>query len=224
MIVLGTVLLNATTARLFARVAGVFLKSSDGIIIIGASSFSRLIATYLKKNNRRVVLIDSNINHVNKAKTLGLDAIEGNVYSDELLEDIELNDIGYLLAVTGSASVNEYAIEKFSSIFGEKGAFRILSTDEMKDGSVLPNEKLFTHKDDYLNLSEVVRDFPLVNEVKVKSQEDYLSLLNDMNEEPQSIPLFLKDNKGIIHIISSLKNTFKIEKGNILIYLGKSIV
>jgi len=224
MIVLGTVLLNATTARLFAKIVGVFLKSSDGIIIIGASSFSRLIATYLKKNNRRVVLIDSNVNNVNKAKSLGLEAIEGNVYSDELLEDIELSDIGYLLAATGSASVNEYAIEKFSSIFGEQGSFRILSTDEMLEGNLKPDEKLFTHKDDYLNLSEVVRDFPIMNELKVKSQDDYSKLLSTINEEPLSIPLFLKDNKGIIHIISSLNNSLKIEKGNTLIYLGKTIV
>lgn len=224
MIVLGTVLLNATTARLFAKIAGVFLKSSNGIIIIGASSFSRLIATYLKKNNRRVVLIDSNVNHINKAKSLGLEAIEGNVYADELLEDIELSDIGYLLAATGSASVNEFAIEKFAPIFGEQGAFRILSTDEMLEGNLKPNEKLFTHKDDYLNLSEVVRDFPIMNELKVKSQDHYTELLTAINEEAMSIPLFLKDNKGIIHIISSLNNSLKIEKGNTLIYLGKTIV
>ena len=37
MIVLGTVLLNATTARVFARIVGVFLSKSEGILIIGAS-------------------------------------------------------------------------------------------------------------------------------------------------------------------------------------------
>jgi len=46
MVVLGTVLLNATTARIFAKVSGVFLKSSEGIILIGASNFARLIGTY----------------------------------------------------------------------------------------------------------------------------------------------------------------------------------
>jgi len=37
MIVLGTVLLNATTARLFAKAIGVFLTKSEGILIVGAS-------------------------------------------------------------------------------------------------------------------------------------------------------------------------------------------
>ncbi len=224
MIVLGTVLLNATTARLFAKVSGVFLKSSEGIILIGASNFSRLIATYLKKNGRRVVLIDSNENNINKAKSLGLEAIEGNVYSDELLEDVELNDIGYLLALTGSAAINEYAIEKFTPIFGEHGSFRIISTDELKEGNLIPKEYLFTHKDDFINLSEVVRDFPLVNEVIISSEKHYKSLLIEINDEPHSIPMFLKDNAGIIHIISAIDASIKIEKGNTLIYIGKTII
>ena len=58
-VVLGTVLLNATTARPFAKMVGVFLKTSEGILIVGASKVSRLIGQYLQKNNRHVVLIDN---------------------------------------------------------------------------------------------------------------------------------------------------------------------
>ncbi len=224
MIVLGTVLLNATTARLFAKITGVFLKTSDGIMIVGASNFARLIADYLQKNDRRVVLIDNNAENIERAKLLGLEAMQGNVYSDELLEDVELNDIGYLLAVTGNPVLNEYAIDKFSTIFGENGAFRIVSTDEMTEGAQKPKSYLFTHKDDYINLSEVVRDYPFVNEVPINSQEHYNQLLKEINEELHAIPLFLKDNTGFIHIISSLNNSFKIQKGNVLMYIGKTIV
>lgn len=224
MIVLGTVLLNATTARLFAKIAGVFLKSSDGIMIIGASNFSRLIANYLKKNGRRVVLIDNNANHIEKAKALDLEAIQGDIYADELTQNIELNDIGYLLALTGGGAVNEYAIEKFASIFGEKGAFRIITTDELVEGKTNAENNLFTIKDDFLNLGEIVRDFPLVNEVIVNSKEHYQKLMTELYEEHQASPLFLKDNKGVIHIISSLQENFNIEKGNVLIYVGKTII
>ncbi|GGK43581.1 MULTISPECIES: cation:proton antiporter [Flavobacteriaceae] len=224
MIVLGTVLLNATTARLFAKLVGVFLKTSNGILIIGASDFARLIATYLKKNNRRVVLIDSNLDNINKAKSLGLEAIEGNIYSEELLEDVELNDIGFLLALTGGAAVNEYALEKFTPIFGENGAFRIISTDEMQNRDLKPKGNLFTHNDDYLNLSEVVRDFPLVNEVLVNSNEDYKNLLKQLNDEEHAIPMFVKDNNDEIHIISSLSKDYEIKKDTTLMYLGKTII
>ncbi len=224
MIVLGTVLLNATTARLFAKITGVFLKSSDGIMIIGASNFSRLIAKYLVENGRRVVLIDNNNDHVEKAKLLGLEAIHKDIYSDELLEDVELSDMGYLLALTGGAVVNEDAIKKFGPTFGENGAFRIVSSEEMKSNKEISKKSLFTHKDDYLNLSEVVRDFPNVNEIKVDSEKNYHELLQKTNDKKETIPMFLKDNQGIIHIISSLDDNFKIEKGNILIYIGKNFI
>jgi hypothetical protein len=224
MIVLGTVLLNATTARLFAKLVGVFLKSSDGIIMIGSSNFARLIAEYLKKNDRRVVLIDNNSENIERAKLLGLEAMEGNVYSDELLEDVELNDIGFLIALTGSPVLNEYVMGKYSDIFGENGSFRIASSDEISDENPKPKAHLFTHKDDYINLSEIVRDFPFVNEVTINSPEHYSSLLKEINDELHAIPLFLKDSKGFIHIISSLNKSFKIEKGNVLMYIGKTIV
>jgi len=224
MIVLGTVLLNATTARFFAKILGVFLKSSEGIMIIGATNFSRLIANYLKKNGRRVVLIDNNANHIEKAKSLDLEAIQGDIYSDELAENIEFNDIGYLLALTGGSQVNEFALEKFAPVFGENGAFRVISTEELLEGNADSIKNLFTHKDDFLNLSEIVRDFPLVNEVIVSSHKHYLELMDEINDERQASPMFLKDNDGVIHIISSLEEDFNIEKGSVLIYLGKTII
>lgn len=117
MIVLGTVLLNATTARLFAQLVGVFLKNSQGILIIGASTISRLIGSYLKKNNRHVVLVDNNGGNIRKARELGLDAIQENVYSDDLINNIELSDVGYLMAMTGNHEVNLNAIDKFKKTF-----------------------------------------------------------------------------------------------------------
>lgn len=224
MVVLGTVLLNATTARLFAKLTGVFLKSSDGIMMIGGSNFARLIADYLKKKGRRVVIIDNNIDNINRAKLLGLEAMKGNVYDDELLEDVELNDIGYLLALTGSRSLNKYVIEKYSGIFGENGAFRIVSTDELINKIDVSKEQLFTHKDDFINLSEVVRDFPFINEVNVESREHFNRLLKEIGYETHAIPVFLKDGTGFIHIISSLDESFKIEKGDTLVYIGKAII
>ena len=80
MIVLGTVLLNATTARIFAKLLGVFLSKSGGILIVGASRVSRLIAQYLESNGRHVVLVDSNISNINKAQESGLEAINTNLY------------------------------------------------------------------------------------------------------------------------------------------------
>ncbi|WP_103069098.1 cation:proton antiporter [Aquimarina sediminis] len=224
MIVLGTVLLNATTARLFAKLVGVFLKKSEGILIIGASKVSRLIAVYLKNNSRHVVLVDSNRNNINKAKDLGLDAIEGNVYGDQLKDNIELNDIGYLMALTGNSDINKYAIDKFKNQFGEHGSFRLITTEEMRDPENNPQEGLFSHTDDYYKLIELAEKYPGIQEIKIRDKKHYKTIIDLTKEDKNIIPLFIKDPDKNIRIVSSYSEEVEqVENDSFLAYIGKSI-
>jgi len=222
MIVLGTVLLNATTARLFAKIVGVFLKKSEGILIIGASKVSRLLGHYLLTNGRHVVLIDSNERNIEKAKELGLEAISTNIYSDTLMDNIELSDVGYIMALTGNPDINKYAINKFSKQFGENGAFRLITTQEMLDDTNIPKEGLFSHKDDYSTLLELTREYPSIQEIDLDDKAHYDKLIKISNDDLDIIPLFVKDNDGEFHIIRSHSLEFEnIESGYQLVYLGK---
>jgi len=222
MIVLGTVLLNATTARLVAKLVGVFLKKSSGILIVGASKISRLLGHYLETNGRHVVLIDSNQNNIDKAKELGLEAFSTNIYSDTLSDNIELNDVGYLMAMTGNSEINKYALNKFSSQFGENGAFRLVTSVEMNDPNNNPAEGLFSNTDDYIRLMDVTRKYPSIQEIELKDKAHYDSLVEVSNNDDNIVPLFLKDAENELHIISSHSTKFEdIEQGWLLVYLGK---
>lgn len=223
MIVLGTVLLNATTARFFAKLVGVFLKNSQGILIIGASTISRLIASYLKKNNRHVVLVDSNGANIKKARDLGLDAIQENVYSDDLINNIELSDVGYLMAMTGNTEVNLNAIEKFRKHFGENGSFRVVSPDEMYDPENNPKEGLFSQTDDYIKLTNLARKYPSIHEINLNSKKHYEGLIEISKTDPDIIPLFVKNTEGELSIIPSNSMEVEIEEGFLLVYLGKQM-
>ncbi|NRR91426.1 sodium:proton antiporter [Winogradskyella undariae] len=222
MIVLGTVLLNATTARLFARLVGVFLTKSNGILIIGASKLPRLLGHYLVNNGRHVVLIDSNQNNINKAQELGLDALSSNIYSDTLSDNIELNDVGYIMAMTGNSDINSYVIEKFGKEFGENGSYRLVTSDEMNNPENSPKEGLFSPTDDYINLMEVTRKYPAIQEVNIDDSEHYASLIELASKDQFVIPLFLKDDEGELHIISVYDTKAEdIGEGFKLVYLGK---
>ncbi|MGM5469112.1 cation:proton antiporter [Flavobacteriaceae bacterium LMO-SS05] len=224
MIVLGTVLLNATTARIFAKMLGVFLTKSGGILIVGASKVSRILGHYLESNGRHVVLIDSNLSNISKAHELKLEAINTNIYSDKLADNIELNDIGYLMALTGNTDINKYAINKFSKHFGEHGAFRLISSDEISDEKESPKEGLFSHTDDFNSLTEVANKYPSINEIQLTGKTHYAELIEIIKKDKYIVPLFLKDKEGEFHIISSYNsNMDKIEKGWNLVYLGKRL-
>lgn len=224
MIVMGTVLLNATTARPFAKLIGVFLKKSTGILIIGASEVSQLIGEYLLKNDRHVVLIDSNLTNIANARKKGLEAINTNIYSENLKDNIELNDMGFLMALTGSSDINKYAINKFRDRFGENGSFRLVTKEEMNDSTNNPKEGLFSHTDDFTHLAAITEKYPVIHEVKIKDKAHYDKLIEITIDDKDTIPLFLKDSKNKLSIISSFsKEIENIEKGYKLVYLGKPL-
>lgn len=222
MIVLGTVLLNATTARLFAKLVGVFLKKSNAILLVGASNPSRLIASYLRDKGKRVVLIDSNKNFIKQAQDDDLEALNVNIYDDELSDNIELSDVGYLIAITGNDAVNKYALANFSKIFGEHGSYRLASSIEILNATDEERQKFFTPKDDYINLSEAFRENPNIIEVKIKNETEYSNILNLLAKEEKSIPLFIENIKGIYLISEFEKEGFE-KKDVVLSYLGKNI-
>ncbi|MFD0863199.1 cation:proton antiporter [Sungkyunkwania multivorans] len=223
MIVLGTVLLNATTARPFAKLIGVFLKSSDGVLIVGASPFARLIGKYLDDNGRHVVLADSNKENIENAQEMNLLATEANIFSEDLSSDPEFSDIGYLMALTPSRQVNEHVLDRFGKSLGENGAFRLITNEEMSDEKIDRPDCLFSPTDDFINLSEVARDYPTMHELEIESKEHFLESLNAINEERESIPVFIKDLDGELHILSCKSEEMDIKQGYFLVYMGKSI-
>ena len=223
MVVLGTVLLNATTARIFAKVVGVFLTKSEGILIVGAGKLSLLIAGYLKKNNRHVVLVDSNADNVNKAKELGLEAIKEDIFAEDLTDNIELNDVGYLLSLTGNSSINKFAINKFKDQFGENGSFRLITPEEMNDPENNPKEGLFSHTDDFVKLTEVARKYPKIHEEEVDSKAHYESLIEIAKSNEDIVPLFIKLKSGFLDIVPAFNKDVRLDEESKLVYLGKKI-
>ncbi len=223
LIVLGTVLLNATTARKLADYIGVTLKSSNGILIVGATKMSRLIATYLQQNGRHVVLIDNNSSHIQKARKENLEAIQVNIHSEDLSENIELNDIGFLMALTSSTSINQMAIKKFENIFGGQGSFRLISNEERLSPNSIATNEVISIADDFLNIVEVVRDYPETNEIKVNSNKEFRETLALFSKTDKSAPLFYrKDDK--INVIASFNNETIIEENTYIMYLGQNII
>ena len=220
MVVLGTVLLNATTARFFAKIVGVFLKKSDAILLVGASKAVRLIALFLKEKGKRVILIDSNKNFIQEALNLQLEAFKVDVYDDELTNNIELNDVGYLIALTGSDQVNMHTLNKYSEDFGEQGAYKMASSKEITEASSRERESFFTPYDDYINLSEAYRENPTINEVNIVDQKEYKSLLEKFSKEEKSIPLFIENKQGI-YLLSEFEKNNHAKENIKLFYLGK---
>ncbi len=224
MVVLGTVILNATGAGIIAKLLGVLLEKSNGILMVGAHRASRLIAKYLKDNGKHVILIDSNTGNIDKAHDEGIDAFTVDIYKDDLRNNADLNDVGILMAMTGSAEVNEYTLSNLTKDFGENGAYRLTSVNELQNPESVSPHNLFSKNDDFINLLEVARDYPSISEIDINSAEELNQLLSQINEQEKAIPLFIKRaESGEFDIVLSGNNGQNLTymEGDKLIYLGK---
>ncbi len=226
MIVLGTVLINATTARLVAKLLGVVQDNSNGVLIFGATSFAITIAKYLIEQGRHVFMVDSNRQNISRAKTEGINGIVANIYTDDLSEQYELLEVGSLFAFTGSNEVNSYAINRYEDIFGENGAYRLITGDELKKRRAISEENIFSYTDDYINLSDANRESSQIHEVKVSTRMGYLDQLAILQGDKYHIPLFIKSPDGVLHAVPADPGTFDFEEGGeyCISYLGVKAV
>ncbi len=223
MIVMGTVLLNASTARIIAKLLNVKLERSEGILIIGSNIITRLLATYLQKSDKHVVLIDNNPQSVERAVQEGLKAIKANIYEDDLTDRIELSDMGYLMAMTSNSNVNQFACTTYKSEFGEHGTYRLITAEEFKGKVPLSEEVLFSSSDDYIQLIETVREYPQIHELSIQSHEHFLSIIDKLNKTPFSIPVFIRTRNNKINIFPALYEKISIDPGDFLVYAGKPL-
>ncbi|MEM9992156.1 MAG: NAD-binding protein, partial [Bacteroidota bacterium] len=224
MIVLGTVVINATTAKIIARLLGVIQDGSRGILIVGANSVSELLAKYLNKNNRHVVVIDNNPKNIENFNKMGLNAMQANVFQDDLNDQIDLVDIGYLMAVTSSQEVNNFAVKKYKRVFGEEGAYRLLGTSETRLATAaLPQNGIFSYQNDFLQLASIVKDYPNMQEVAVTDIDHLKNLMAAMANDKKRAPIFLKEHQDI-HVLPADLETIELEEeGAILVYMGAEL-
>ena len=107
-------------------------------------------------------------------------------------------------------------------------SFRIVGrtcTDEEKDNPDFTSEQgLFSHIDDFPELSRVAETYPKIKEIPIKSNNHYGSMMSYTDTESETIPLFVKDQDGELHIISSNNKSIRIDlKNAMLVYMGKSM-
>lgn len=216
MVILGTVTLNGLLAKPAAKLLRVVGEEKNGLMILGANEGSIAIAKYLEKKGFSSTLMDLSKENVRHAKAEGLNAEERNILAEEN-EDLNLEDAGYLLALTSSNDVNIFACRKLKNDIGDR-VYRLITANEIKFSALSrPNHILFDQQTDYFKLIEMVRKYPTVQEVMIKSQNQFDDI---MNNKIEFIPLMVVRKESILVVTVDFEYQFI--EGDCLAYIGKS--
>lgn len=205
LVIVATVSLYGITAKPVARWLKVAQENPQGFLILGAHDWALQIAQTLCKQGFQVLVVDTNWKNIHKARMLGLRTYYGNVLSDYTLDELELDGIGNLLALTPNDEANSLACLHFIEVFGRASVYQLLpetdregkEKDSVKD---LRGRILFTEDATFLNLDQRFKQGGITKSTKLTESFDF----NDFKTVYgyQSMPLFLINELGEIEVFS----------------------
>lgn len=129
LIIIGTVVFQSLTAGAWAKYLGVNAGSSQGLLIFGASHFSRELAKVLKTKNVTVMLADNNWDNIRLARMDNLGVYFGNPTSEHASNFLDLSGIGRLLVMSPYRQLNPLVSFHFQDILGVKKVYGLNNTD-----------------------------------------------------------------------------------------------
>ncbi|MCR9152910.1 MAG: cation:proton antiporter [Bacteroidetes bacterium] len=208
LMIVGTVILQGASAKPIAKLLKVEREEPRGFLVAGANENARFLGRYLKDKGADIILADTSKTNQKEARRMGFEVYEGSILSDNVYEDLDLNNTGTLLALTSSAEINGLALKYFDEEFGPNKTFRLSSKKEQELPELdPPRDVLFTGNVDYLNLAQSVRQAEKVLERKCESQEDYDAIVKEYSFG--IIPLFRLAEDQILVISRELPDFSK---------------
>ena len=203
-IIIGTVVIQSTTARYI----GDFLKVREplptGLLIIGAGNVARAIGKELQSHGFKTLLTDSTWENIRLARMEGLETYFGNPVSEHADRNLNLIGLGKLLAMSGRLNLDTLACLRFKSEFGKKNIYELKTTREKhtEDKHIVSTKhrgyELFTEDADYGNLAYRLRNQAEIKSTQLSDEFTFDQYLKKY--EKSIIPMFAIDNKKRLHV------------------------
>lgn len=93
--------------------------------MVGAASWTLDLAAALGRAGIEVLVADSHRRNVARARQLGLAAVHGNVLSEEVLDELPLEQTGWLLAATDDDQYNARVCTALARVFGREAVLQL---------------------------------------------------------------------------------------------------
>ncbi len=125
LLIVGTVAIYGLTAGPLARWLSLAVDRPQGLLLVGAGPWVREMASVLHEEGLPIVLVDTDFRNVAEARMKGLTAHPGSILSDSVFDELNLNGVGRLLALTSNDEVNSLACIESAHTFGRANVFQL---------------------------------------------------------------------------------------------------
>jgi NhaP-type Na+/H+ or K+/H+ antiporter len=222
LVIVVTVTIYGLTAYPLAKFLKVVQSKPQGILLVGAHEWARSIANILKEKKINIVMVDTNRANIKAAKLDGLQAYLGSILSENIADEIDLDGIGRLMALTPNDEANSLAALHMADSF-ERGELYQLSPLSEKTGKELEYSPkhlrarfLFGEGVDYNQLSSMFNDGWIIKSAKLSDSFNFDQMKKHYDDK--LIPLFLIDNSERL-FVSTIEMPIEPGIGDLLIAL-----
>ena len=125
LVIVCTVTVYGLAASPIASWLGLADSKRNGVLILGADAWVRDFAIELSKANVPVQLVDTNYNKIAQARIAGLTADCANILNEHAREELTLDGIGKMIAMTQNDEVNSLAIRECRSMFDRANLYQL---------------------------------------------------------------------------------------------------
>ena len=225
LVIVVTVTVYGLTASPIAKLLKVAQSKPQGVLFVGAHQWARALAKILKVNNINVMMVDTNRANIASARLEGITAYLGSILSEHITDELDLDGIGRLIALTSNDEANSLAALHMAEEF-ERGEMYQLPPLGKRTGKELEYSAkhlrarfLFGEGINYHYLSSLFQNGWELKSTKLSVEFNFADMRKHYNEK--IIPLFLvKANRKLF--ISTLDNPIDPLPGDTVISLVMS--
>ena len=218
-VIIGTVALYGLSAPWVARQLGLAKVNPQGVLFLGGHHWVRNVAKTLQEEGFHVMLVDNSRHNISAARMAGIPAFYASIFSDNVLDRVEINGIGKLMAMTVNDDVNSLAALHFAQLFSRSQVYQLVPEDDNlidAHSRHLRGRLLFGKGLTHAALTEWFTDEAVVK--KTKLSEEYGLEELKTRYAGKVLPLFLITEEGNLQVFTTDSKT-KPQAGQFLISL-----
>ncbi len=199
-VIIASVTLYGLSAVPLARFLKVSEPNPQGVLIVGAHAWARQLGQILKSVGLRVLMVDFNPDNVESARLNNLEAILANILSEDVIDELDLQGIGKLFALTSNDEVNALAALHFEDIFGRAEVYQLPYEmkeigEEQRISRHLRGRCLFEKDMTYGRINNIFNLQDTIKIIEFKTEEDIQLFSKD-----KALPLILIDTQNNLMI------------------------
>ncbi len=191
LMIIGTVVAQSLTARSWARFLGVSEGKPQGVLIFGATSFTRELAKALSKHQIKTILTDTNWENIRLSRMDNLNVYFGNPASSHAESHLDMSGIGKVMVASPYRQTNPIVSMYYQNDFGKNSVYELSvgeSTHERYKVGRNPNEVLFGDGVSYAKLNSLMASG---STIKSTPLTENFGIEQFWQRNPKALPLCL---------------------------------